>query len=177
MSRIHHLILPAIVLAAPAYSATYHTLESAQRACYPEGGEFVNANLTLTKEQKKSIEKSSGSRMRGFEQQIWKVTRDGKFAGWFIVDEVIGKHEYITYAVALNTEGAVTSLEIMDYRENYGSEVQRADWRHQFVGKQNGARLKLTDDVKNISGATLSCRHITVGVKRLLALHELLLNQ
>lgn len=177
MSRIHHLVLPAIVLAAPAYSATYHTVESAQRACFPEGGEFVSANLKLSKDQKKTIEKSSGSRMRGSEQKIWKVTRNGQFSGWFIVDDVIGKHEYITYAVALNKDGTVTSLEIMEYRENYGSEVQRADWRRQFVGKQNGAKLKLTDDVKNISGATLSCRHITEGVKRLLALHELLLNQ
>ncbi|HEY4639240.1 MAG TPA: FMN-binding protein [Candidatus Udaeobacter sp.] len=31
--------------------------------------------------------------------------------------------------------------------------------------------------MKNISGATLSCRHITDGVKRLLALHEIVLKR
>lgn len=177
MSRIHHLILPAIVLAAPAYCATYHTIESAQRACFPEGDKFVSADRTLTKEQKKTIEKSSGSRMRGFEQKIWEVTRDGKFAGWFLVDDVIGKHEYITYAVALNADGSVKSVEIIEYRENYGSEIQRVDWRQQFVGKTSLARLELTEDIRNISGATLSCRHVTEGVKRLLALHDLLLKK
>ena len=37
------------------------------------------------------------------------------------------------------------------------------------------AKLKLDADIKNISGATISCRHVTDGVKRLLALHDLVL--
>jgi hypothetical protein len=31
--------------------------------------------------------------------------------------------------------------------------------------------LRLEEDIQNISGATLSCRHITEGVRRLLALY------
>ena len=42
----------------------------------------------------------------------------------------------------------------------------------QFEGKRHGARLKLDDDIQNISGATLSCKHIAEGVRRVLALHE-----
>ncbi len=48
-------------------------------------------------------------------------------------------------------------------------------WRAQFVGKTSKSTLKLDRDVKNISGATLSCRHITDGVKRLLAFYEIAL--
>jgi Na+-transporting NADH:ubiquinone oxidoreductase subunit NqrC len=77
----------------------------------------------------------------------------------------------------LNREGAVVGLEVMDYRENYGSEVRQSTWRSQFVGKKYGARFKLMEDIKNISGATLSCRHIAEGVKRLLATHELVLKK
>ena len=43
------------------------------------------------------------------------------------------------------------------------------------MGKRYGAKLKLTEDIKNISGATLSCLHVTAGVKRLLATHALVL--
>ena len=63
----------------------------------------------------------------------------------------------------------------MDYRENYGSEIRNEKWRAQFTGKRHGAKLKLEADIKNITGATLSCRHITDGVKRLLATHDLVL--
>ena len=175
MSRVYYQVLPAIVLAAPTYAATYHTVESAQRACFPQGGVFASANVNLTKEQRKAIEKASGVRGRLAEQKVWRVMKDGALAGWFIVDEVIGKHEFITYALALNADGSIKSVEVMDYRENYGSEIRRADWRRQFLGKRNGAKLELDEDIQNISGATLSCRHVTEGVKRLLALHGLVL--
>jgi Na+-transporting NADH:ubiquinone oxidoreductase subunit NqrC len=35
--------------------------------------------------------------------------------------------------------------------------------------------LRLEHDIKNISGATLSCRHIADGVKRVLATHAVAL--
>ncbi|MDP6905584.1 MAG: FMN-binding protein, partial [Verrucomicrobiota bacterium] len=36
----------------------------------------------------------------------------------------------------------------------------------QFIGKNAAAKLDLNDGIHNISGATLSCRGITRGVKR-----------
>jgi Na+-translocating ferredoxin:NAD+ oxidoreductase RnfG subunit len=103
------------------------------------------------------------------------VSVAGQFAGWFIVDNVIGKVERITYALALGPAGDVRSLEILDYRETHGYEVRNAAWRRQFTGKSAATSLELGDDIKNISGATLSCRHLTDGVRRLLALHEAVL--
>lgn len=59
-------------------------------------------------------------------------------------------------------------IEIMQYNESYGYEVRNASWRAQFVGKSAHSPLQLNVDIKNISGATLSSKHITDGVKRLL---------
>ena len=99
----------------------------------------------------------------------------GKPAGWFFVDRVIGKHELITYALALGADGAVRGIEIMDYRESRGGEIRTAAWRSQFVGKHYGDKLALGDTIRNITGATLSCRNVTNGVKRLLATYALAL--
>jgi Na+-transporting NADH:ubiquinone oxidoreductase subunit NqrC len=63
----------------------------------------------------------------------------------------------------------------MDYRETYGYQIRNPAWRKQFVGKTYQSDLKLDKDIMNISGATLSCRHITDGVKRLLSFYELVL--
>jgi Na+-transporting NADH:ubiquinone oxidoreductase subunit C len=178
MSRIHYLAVgAAIVAAAPCYATVYHSVESAQKACFPEATEFASAEVKLTKAQMKAIEKDSGVRVRLDMQHVWKATKDGHFIGWFIVDEVLGKHEFIQWALALNTDGSVKSIEVVDYRETYGYEIRNADWRAQFLGKQHGAKLKLDNDIKNISGATLSCRHITDGVKRLLSFYELVLKK
>jgi Na+-translocating ferredoxin:NAD+ oxidoreductase RnfG subunit len=121
----------------------------------------------------KAIEKDSGVRVRLATQKVWLAQRGETFLGWVIADEVLGKHEFINWALALNPDGGVRHIEILDYRETYGSQIRKDKWRGQFYGKRHGAKLKLDDDVKNISGATLSCRHITDGVKRLLSFYEL----
>jgi len=63
----------------------------------------------------------------------------------------------------------------MAYRETYGYEIRNAAWRRQFVRKRHGGSLKPDQDIRNISGATLSCRHVAEGVRRLLALHQVAL--
>jgi len=50
--------------------------------------------------------------------------------------------------------------------------VRNASWRAQFVGKSAASPLQLNGDIKNISGATLSSKHVTDGVKRILNIYE-----
>src|ERR1041384_2892873 len=164
------ICIPVPMIAVPAYAATYLTVEQAQQTIFP-GQKLTAANITLTSEQAREIERRSDTNVRHKEIQLWKVNG----GGLFIVDEVVGKHEFITYAVGLTADGTVKQIEIMIYRESYGYEVRNADWRAQFVGKNAAAPLKLNKDIKNISGATLSCRHIADGVKRVLATYEVAL--
>lgn len=172
----HWWAVPAIIvpaaIAAPAYAVQYLNVEQAQNALFPGAASFVSQPVKLSPEQVKFIEQYAKVRMRTTEQPVWRVESEDGLAGWFILDEVYGKHEFITYAVALDAAGAVKGIEILEYRETHGDEVRDARWREQFTGQRYGARLKLGADVDNISGATLSCKHIAEGVRRVLALHE-----
>lgn len=163
--------------AVPCYATTYLTAEQAQKVCFPDAGEFTPADVALTPAQMKAIEKDSGVRVRLDTQKVWRAKAGDKFLGWVIQDEVLGKHEFISWVLALNADGSVKQIEVMDYRETYGYEIRNEKWRAQFYGKRYGAKLKLDDDIKNVSGATLSCRHITDGVKRLLSFYELALKK
>jgi Na+-translocating ferredoxin:NAD+ oxidoreductase RnfG subunit len=167
----------AIILAASpsCYAVQYLSVEQAQALIFPDAREFVRADVTLSAEQRKAIEVQSGVKVRVGEQRVWQARAAGRLLGWHIVDEVYGKHEFITYAVGLNADGSVRQIEVMDYRESYGYEIRNPAWRRQFAGKQAGDKLKLDEDIKNISGATLSCRHVAEGVKRLLSLYEVAL--
>ena len=40
---------------------------------------------------------------------------------------------------------------------------------YQFIGKDHAAPLRVGEDITNISGATLSCTHLTDGVRRIVA--------
>jgi len=172
------MVPPAIVVAAgaiPCYATTYLTVEQAQKLCFADATQFVLAEVKLTREQMKAIEKDSGVRVRLDTQRVWRAGAGGRFLGWVIQDEVLGKHEFIQWVLALNAEGSLRQIEILDCRETYGYQIRNEQWRAQFCGKKHGAKLKLDDDIQNISGATLSCRHITDGVKRLLSFYDLVL--
>ena len=172
-SEFAFIALPISALVAPStFAVQYLTVDQAQRAIFP-GKSLTPAPVKLTPTQHKAIEQASGVRVLRDEQQVWRVSG----GGWFIVDEVVGKHEFITYAVGLNADGSVKRIEVMDYRETYGGEIRNENWRTQFVGKTSQSQLRLDKDIKNISGATLSCRHITDEVKRLLALYEIALKR
>ena len=169
-SEFAFIALPISALAVPsAFAVQYLNVEQAQKAIFP-GKTFTAAPVQLTGSQRKAIEQASGVLVLHDEQQVWRVS-----GGCFIIDEVVGKREFITYAVGLNAHGSVKQIEIMDYRETYGGQIREQKWRAQFVGKNSKSTLKLDSDIKNISGATLSCRHITDGVKRLLAFYEIAL--
>lgn len=169
-------LIPAAIVAtvpANAHATVYMSVQQAQQAMFP-GATFADRSANLTDPQRKAIAKASGTSAPK-NQRVWEARVNESRAGWLMIDRVIGKHEYITYAVALLADGTVASVEILEYRETYGGEVRNANWRRQFVGKKAGQDMKLGRDIKNISGATLSSRNITDGVRRLLVTYDLLL--
>jgi hypothetical protein len=136
----------AIAIAFPAYAYQYSSAGEAMQQAFP-GAQFQEINPG----------------------RIWKALSGGRLAGYFFVDHVIGKHLYIDYSVAVGADGRVRRVEILTYRESYGFEVANAGWLAQFTGKTGGSALAVGQDIRNISGATLSSRHVTEGVKRILA--------
>jgi len=140
----------AVVLsiASPAYATEYMTVGEAQKQAFPSA-QFAEVHAG----------------------RVWKAQSGGRLVGFFIFDHVIGKHLYIDYTVALDPDGRVRRVDILQYRESYGGEVRDSSWLAQFVGKSPHSALELNNDIRNISGATLSSMHLTEGVKRVLAFY------
>jgi hypothetical protein len=169
--KAQFLLVPTaaiVAIATPAYAKVYLSVEQAQQVMF-SGATFTQQPLTLTSDQVHAIEKASGTDVLNPHVQLWKVST----GGWFIVDQVVGKHEFIPIAVGLDDSGAVKSVEILEYREAFGDQVRNPQWLAQFNGKRNGATLALNKDIQNISGATLSSKHITDGLRRLLATYAI----
>ena len=158
------LLAPVAALSMPAYAVSYLSLEEAQRLIFP-GIALSPAPLTLTEAQAAEIARRSGVPVLSRTVHLWRAP-DGAA---FIVDEGLGKHEAIGFAVGINADGRVRQVEILDYRESYGFEVRNETWRRQFIGKGASDPVLLDRDIRNLSGATLSSRHLTEGVKRLIA--------
>jgi Na+-translocating ferredoxin:NAD+ oxidoreductase RnfG subunit len=164
--------LIALAVPAPAYAALYLTSEQALHNAFPAADSFAPLRIALSPAQWQAIDAADAAPVAEREPRAWVASSAGKPLGHLYVDEVLGKQLNIKYAVAIGVDGRVQRVDILEYRETHGFEVRNARWLAQFAGKDSGSELQLGRDVKNISGATLSCRHVTAGVRRLLAIHS-----
>ena len=165
--QVRWLIPLGAAAASPfAFATQYLSVQQAQQQAFAGAGEF---RAVPTPD---AATVAALGAPAGWAPQIFEARAGGKMLGWLIVDQVIGKSEAITYALALDAAGSVISLEVLEYRESHGGEVRMPAWRKQFVGKTAGDAAALNREIKIISGATLSCRHLTEGVQRLLRLYE-----
>jgi len=169
------LVLPMTVVVSPAFSTEYLSIEQTQQAIFSDATTFTEHLINISDLDKGQIKKLSGKRQRWDHQRVWRAQKQGKNLGWFLIDNVVGKHEFITYGVGISETGDITGIEIMTYRETHGDEVRDEEWRQNFTDKTLDDTFKLDEDIPNITGATLSARNITDGVKRLLALHKVVL--
>lgn len=138
-----------MTMAAPACATQYMSVGEAQKSAFPSATNFTEVQPG----------------------RVWKAQAGERVVGYFYYDHVVGKHLLIDYAVAVEADGRVRKVEILNYRESYGGEVQQAGWLQQFAGKTSTSELKVNGDIRNISGATLSSTHVTEGVKKVLAYH------
>ena len=160
---------------APSMAAVFMTLAQAQQSVLPQATRFNDYPLVLHDELLRSVAQLSQTRMpRGFQPQCWQAMVDAKRVGWVMADRVIGKYDVIDFMAGFTTAGAVTGIEVLAYRESHGAEIRNAAWRQQFAGRKGPGQLRFGDDIRNISGATLSCQHVTEGIQRLSALVSLL---
>jgi len=143
------------------HADVFFTIDEARKALWQDTA-MTKVPIILTKQEIKAIESASNTHMWSNTFKAWKT----ETGGWFLVDQVVGKHEMIDMAIALTNDGKIKGLRVMRYVESYGDEVKHPKWLAQFIGRDNSEHLKLDKQIDNISGATLSCRHITDGVNR-----------
>jgi len=166
----------ALVAPAPAFAVDYLTADQAQALIFPAADRFELAEFTLTAGEREALEAKLGFKVR--ERWTLRLARQGtRLLGVLAVDDVVGKFERITFATGVGADGAVAEVEVLSYRESHGYEVRLPAWRKQFVGKTAASPLRVGDDIANISGATLSCQHLTQGVRRAVAVVDALLRR
>jgi len=153
---------------ASAFAVDYMSAEQAAQLMFPQAERFESHTLTFDADQLQRLQ-AAGVSPRSARWQVRVALRDGATLGYVVVDDVIGKFELISYAVGVDHDGTIRQVEVLSYRESHGHEIRLPAWRKQFIGKDASAPLRVGEDIASISGATLSCSHVTEGIKRIVA--------
>ncbi len=91
-----------------------------------------------------------------------------------IVAEV-GKVRPITHIVSVKPDGTVGRVAVMIYRESHGADVASERFMAQYAGKSLADPLRIDRDIINIAGSTLSGHAICRGVRKALAVVQVVL--
>jgi len=170
-------VFSALLLASvwvSAQTTIYLNPVEALKVLFAGSKEVVSEKKRLSADQKKRVEKEIGSKIAKEEWTFYIARSAGKIDGYAVIDNEIGKTEPITFITAISPKGTITAVEVLVYRESHGSEVREKVFVKQFAGKGSSAPLRVGQDIKNISGATLSARALAVGAKRAVAMWEVL---
>jgi len=166
------LLTVATLAPATAFAVDYLNVEQAAKLMFPEAERFEARQIDLDAATLQKLD-AQGVKARSARWPVLLAKAGSTTLGFVVTDEVIGKYELISYAVGIGSDGTLKSIEVLSYRESHGHEIRLPAWRRQFVGKTAASPLQLGEDIANISGATLSCQHVTDGVRRIVAVLDL----
>jgi len=152
------------------HAEVFMSEEEAVKLMLPKSERVRKEVIQLTAEKKELIEQRIGWK---FPEQTFELyigeTRE-RIDGYAMVHNTIGKHKHMTYMVGVDNKGLVSDVELLVFREARGSEVGRKRFNVQYEGKTVLDPIRINKDIINITGATMSVRSISAGVKRVLVL-------
>lgn len=163
------VVASTMVAGNAAHATNYLTVEQAQNLIFP-GVRLTPADVNLTPQQARTLGQVSGATVYRNQVKVWKTSN----GGYFILDQVPGRDDRITYAVGFNADGSIKGVEVLVCLAEWNQ--VRGRWREHFYGRKF-TRGHLNKVIPNISGSTLSAQHMTDGITRLLAFHALFLAQ
>src|SRR5689334_8972687 len=169
MMRSRFLLLPAAVVmaAAPAQADNFLTIEQAQKLLFPDAT-LTPADFTMSEHQVDQLISVTGSTVYRSKVRAWRAST----GGWFFVDQVPGRDDRVTYALALEPNGTVRGVEVLIGLAQYGA-IRDPEWRGHFKGRQHTKGKAADLDIPLVSGQTLTTAHVGDGINRLLATYAL----
>ena len=166
------ILLPALASGQRDGTQVYLTVEQAPKTIFPEADRFERKEIPVTPALRERLKKLAAPA----KPTIWEPSyisfiarKQEQIIGYAVICEEIGRHRPITFIVGVTPEGKVKDVAILMYRESQGDEVRHKGFLAQFAGKSLANPIMQHQDIRNISGATLSVRALARGVRKALA--------
>ncbi|MEY4528027.1 MAG: hypothetical protein RL768_1746 [Nitrospirota bacterium] len=144
--------------------------EEAVKTILPKSQRVHKELIRLTPEKKELIEQRIGWKFPEESFELYIGETGDKVDGYAMIHNTIGKYKHMTYMVGVDPKGVCTDVELLVFRDAKGSEVGKKRFNSQYDGRTVSDPIRINKDIINISGATMSVRSMSAGVKRVLVL-------
>ena len=151
-------------------ATVYLQEEDSIKIMFPKSERVRKDVITLNREKKSLIEERIGWKFPEESFEVYIGESGTQVDGYAVVQNTIGKHKPMTYMVGVDSQGSVSDVELLVFRESRGSDVRKKRFNAQYEGKTVLDPVRINKDITNISGATMSVRSMSAGIKRVLVL-------
>lgn len=158
----------------PGVAKVFYSRSEAVELAFPDADRVESETHVLNQEQVARIEALAGSPVDSRLVKVYWGVRDDVVLGYAVIDVHKVRTLPEAFMVVLNPEGTVRSLRVLAFHEPLDY-LPAERWYGQFDRKSLAEPLRLGGDVHGVVGATLSARATTRGVRRVLALYEVLI--
>lgn len=166
------ILVLGCTLVSEGRAEVYLTPEQAIDLAFPDADEVQRQSLSLNAELRARIQERSRNRVAFSKMDVYIGMSQGKPVGYAMIHHVKGKARPITFMTVIGPDGKVRQVEILAYRESHGGEIRYPSFLKQFIGKNISDPIRNKMDIRNISGATISCRAVADGVRTIVSLWE-----
>jgi Na+-translocating ferredoxin:NAD+ oxidoreductase RnfG subunit len=154
----------------------FHARDEALEIAFPGAERTEARDFFLTDDQKKDIERRARAPVDSDLLTVYLGYRDGQLMGYAIFDTHVVRTLPETFLVVLSPDGKVRTARVLAFYEPL--EYQPSDrWLALFEGKTLSDDLHIGRGIAAITGSTLTSRAVVGGIRRALAIHEVLLDK
>lgn len=159
--------------ATRAGATAFLAKDEALALAFPGADRVEDRVVFVTDAQKAEIEQRARAPL---ESQLWTIHvgwKGTEILGYAVIDSHVVRTLPETFMVVLEPDGTVRRVDVLAFHEPQ-EYLPTARWMEQFHGRKLDDDLKLRAGIQGITGATLSATAMTAGVRRVLAIWQVL---
>jgi hypothetical protein len=160
----------------PGEAKVFYTKSEALHLAFPEADRVENKIFFLREEQVKRVEELAKTPLESKLVTFYIGRKGEEVLGYAYIDTHIVRTLPEAFLAVLSPDGVVQKLHVLAFYEPL-EYLPPERWLRQFDQKSIDADLRLGWNIHGIAGSTLSARAITGGVRKVLALYQVLIKE
>lgn len=173
LTRSFLVIAFAVLSVSSSDAQVYMTKDEALRRAFPNATRIDRKTLFLTDQQVKAVELSARTKVESKVVTYYVGLNGSAVLGHAFLETHVVRTMPETFLLVVTPDGLVQTVEILAFYEPEDY-LPSKRWLALFRSKVLNDDLWVKRGIQAISGATLSANAITSGVRRLLAIHQLI---
>lgn len=159
-----------------AYAKVFYAKDEALKLAFPDADQVEMRTFFLTNHELARAQQMARTRIESKLFTFYMGKKRGAIIGYAAIDTHIVRTLPETFMVVLSVQGQVRTVVVLAFHEP--TEYLPAErWLQQFGEKKISPNLWVGRDIAGIAGSTLTAQAMTQGIRKVLALFEILIKE